>query len=182
MYELPQNLDVCGTAYEIRSDYRAALDICAAFSDIDLTDSEKAHVALVILYVDFENMPVEHYEEALRQCLWFINTGEDEPPTAKSPQLMDWEQDFRHIVAPINRVIGHDVRAVGYLHWWSFVAAYHEIGDCLFAQIVSIRHKKAIGQKLDKHEQEWYRNNRHLVDFKKKYSTTEAEFFKEWGV
>lgn len=182
MYELPQNLDVCGTAYEIRSDYRAALDICAAFSDIDLTDNEKAYVALAILYVDFESMPAEHYEEALRKCLWFINAGEDEQPTAKSPQLMDWEQDFRYIVSPINRVIGQDVRAVPYLHWWSFVSAYYEIGECLFAQIVGIRHKKAIGKKLEKHEQEWYRNNRHLVDFKQKYSTTEAEFFKEWGV
>lgn len=182
MYDLPKSLDVCGTVYEIRSDYRAVLDICTAFSDIDLSNQEKAIVALQIMYVDFENMPPEHYEEALKQCLWFIDLGEEEQQTTSNLKLMDWEQDFKYIVAPVNRVVGQDIRSVEYLHWWSFIAAYYEIGECLFAQIVSIRSKKAKGKQLDKSEREWYRNNRHLVDMKQKLSESEKDAFSAWGV
>lgn len=182
MYDLPKSLDVCGTVYEIRSDYRAVLDICTAFSDIDLSNQEKAIVALQIMYVDFENMPPEHYEKALKQCLWFIDLGEEEQQTTNNLKLMDWEQDFKYIVAPVNRVVGQDIRSVEYLHWWSFIAAYYEIGECLFAQIVSIRSKKAKGKQLDKSEREWYRNNRHLVDMKQKLSESEKDAFSAWGV
>lgn len=182
MYDLPKSLEICGVTYEIRSDYRAVLDICTAFSDIELTEQEKAFVALQILYVDFENMPPEHYEEAIKKCVWFIDLGEEEQTTTNKMKLMDWEQDFKYIVAPVNRVIGQDIRSVDYLHWWSFVAAYYEIGDCLFSQIVNIRMKKAKGKKLDKAEKEWYRNNRNMVDIKTKFSEQEEQLLKEWGV
>lgn len=182
MYELPTSLDVGGRAYAIRSDYRAVLDICAALSDPDLDDQEKAYVALGILYPDFEEMPSTHYQEALNKCFWFLNCGSEETNTQKAPKLVDWEQDFQYIVAPVNRVVGTEIRAVSYMHWWSFISAYYEIGDCTFAQIVRIRDKKAKGKKLDKSEQEWYKNNRHMVDLKQSYSESEKEVMKEWGV
>ncbi len=182
MYELPKSLDVCGVEYEIRSDFRAVLDICAALSDIDLNDQEKAFVCLDIMYPSFEDMPPEHYEEAIKKCFWFINCGSEEDNTRKAPKLMDWEQDFQYIVAPINRVLGTEIRAAEYLHWWSFISAYYEIGDCTFAQIVRIRDKKAKGKKLDKSEQEWYKNNRKLVDMRQSFSEQEKKFFKALGV
>ena len=182
MYDLPKSLEVCGVEYEIRSDYRAVLDICAALSDNELDDYNKALEALEIFYVDFSEMPVEHFQEAIKKCFWFINCGSEETPTRKAPKLMDWEQDFQYLVSPINRVMGQEIRSAEYIHWWTFISAYYEIGDCLFAQIVSIRDKKARGKKLDKHEQEWYRNNRHLVDFKQTFKESEKQILKEWGV
>ena len=182
MYELPKSLDVCGVKYEIRSDFRAVLDICAALSDTDLNDQEKAYVCLDILYPAFREMPVEHYEEAIKMCFWFINCGNEEDNTRNAPKLMDWEQDFQYIVAPINRVVGTEIRAVEYMHWWSFISAYYEIGDCTFAQIVRIRDKKAKGKKLDKAEQEWYKENRRMVDMKQSFSESEKAILKEWGV
>lgn len=182
MYDLPKSLEVCGETYEIRSDYRAVLDICAALSDIELSDQEKAFVALSIFYPDFENMPQDHYQTAIERCFWFIDCGLDEDQTRKAPKLMDWEQDFQYVVAPINRVVGREIRSVEYMHWWSFISAYYEIGDCLFAQIVRIRDKKASGKPLDKQEKEWYRKNRNLVDFKQTFSESENEILKQWGV
>lgn len=182
MYKLPKSLNVCGVIYEIRSDFRAVLDCCAALSDSNLSNEEKAFVCLDIMYPSFSDMPPEHYEEAIKQCFWFINCGADEDNTRKAPKLMDWEQDFQYIVAPINRVLGTEIRAVDYLHWWSFISAYYEIGDCTFAQIVRIRDKKAKGKKLDKAEQEWYKNNRKLVDLKQSFSESEKAILKEWGV
>ena len=93
---------------------------------------------------------------------------------------MDWEQDFQYIVAPINRVVGCEVRAVDYLHWWTFISAYYEIGDCLFAQIVRIRQLKSKGKKLDKADQEFYRENRRLVDIKIKYTEADELALNKW--
>lgn len=182
MYDLPISLEVCGVEYEIRSDYRAVLDILAALSDIELDTNEKALIALVILYPAFEEMPTEHYQEALNKCFWFIDCGNEEDHAHKAPKLMDWEQDFQYIAAPINRVVGTEIRALEYLHWWSFISAYYEIGDCTFAQIVRIRDKKARGKALDKQEKEWYKQHRQMVDFKQTYSEVEKDLSKKWGV
>lgn len=186
-YELPESLEVCGVVYPILSDYRAVLDIFAALSDPELPPEEKARDALLILYPAFEAepsteaMPPEHYQEALRRCFWFINGGEDEPKNADRRKLVDWQQDFPRIAAPISHIIGQEVRAVKYLHWWSFLSAYMEIGgDSLFAQIVRIRDLKSRGKKLDKFDREWYQRNRHLVDFETKYTAAETELLSRW--
>lgn len=179
MYELPTSLAVCGTVYEIRSDFRAALDICAALEDPDLDLQDKALVALIILYPGFDDMPTEHYEEAVKQCYWFIGGGTDES-ARNVAKLVSWEQDAQHIITPINRVLGREIRAAKYLHWWTFLSAFYEIGDCTFAQIVRIRNLKAKGKNLDKADQEWYRQNRHLVDFKIKYTEVDEAKLERW--
>ena len=71
-------MTVCGSEYHIRSDYRAVLDICTALTDPELSDQERAAVVLDIFYPEFEDMPQEHYEEAIKKCFWFINCGEEE--------------------------------------------------------------------------------------------------------
>ena len=55
-----------------------------------------------------------------------------------------------------------------------------EIGDCLFAQIVRIREKKAKRKPLDKSDKEFYKRNRHLVDMKTGYTQSENELLKLW--
>lgn len=181
MYELPTSVIVSGTEYEIRSDYRAALDICAALADPELGEQDKAQVVLDIFYPRFDEMPPEHYEQAIERCFWFIGGGADQKSAKKQPQLVDWGQDFQYIVAPVNRVLGEEIRAAKYLHWWTFLSAYMEIGDCLFAQIVRIREKKATGKPLDKSDREWYRKNRELVDMKTAYTEQDDDIVKRWG-
>lgn len=172
IYELPTSVEVNGTEYQIRSDYRPILDILLALEDPELNDQDKALVVLSVFYPDFEDMSPVDYEEAVKKCFWFINCG-SEGQNKKAPKLMDWEKDFQHIVAPINRVAGKEIRSIEYLHWWTFISYYYEIGDCLFAQIVRIREKKAKGKPLDKSDKEFYRKNRDLIDIQTKY--TEAE-------
>ena len=176
---LPTRMEVGGVEYEIETDYRAILDICAAISDPELTGQEQSAVALEIFYPDIEAMPPVDYQEALDRLLWFLNGG-DTPEDRKMPKLVDWEQDFTYIVAPINRVTGQEVRAVEYMHWWTFLLAYYEIGDCTFAQIVRIRDLRARGKPLDKTDQDWYNRNRRLVDFKRKYTEQDEEKFSKW--
>lgn len=182
IYDLPTSLMVCGTEYEIRSDFRAVLDVILALNDAELSDRERMFVALYIFYPDYEDMPTEHCREALRQCFWFVSGGKDQSKDCGHPvKLMDWEQDFPYIISPINRIMGREVRADKYLHWWTFLAAYMEIGECTFSQIISIRDAKAKGRKLNKQDQEWYARNRELVDLKTTYTSAEDELLKKWG-
>ena len=182
MYSLPKSLTVCGKEYEIRSDFREILDIIEILNDEELVESERAFVTLLFFYPEFEDMPPEDYQEALEQCFWFINGGKQEAAGGSPPpRLMDWQQDFPYIIAPVNRVIGHEIRADDYLHWWTFLSAYMEIGECTFAQIVHIREAKTRGRKLDASDQEWYRRNRDIVDLKTKYTTEEEELLMKWG-
>ena len=107
-YTLPKTVIVGGREYSIRSDYRAILDICEALTDPELSSEEKSAVVLYIFYPELEDMPVEDWQEAAKQCVWFINCGEDRRGQRPTPKLMDWGQDFRYIVAPINRVLGKE--------------------------------------------------------------------------
>ncbi len=182
-YELPENVGIDGVLYEIRSDYRAALDICTALSDPELSGEEKAAAALTILYPAFGSaMPPQHFEQAIRELYRFLNGGADEPDGRPQPRLVDWEQDFPLIAAPVNRIVGCEIRALPYLHWWTFLAAYQEIGDCTFAQVVGIRSKQARGRPLDKQERAFYRQNRKFVDFRRAYTQAEETTLREWGV
>lgn len=175
-YTLPVAVAVGGREYAIRSDFRAALDICAVLSDPELTDTEKAWASLVIFYPDAEQMPEADYPEALRALLDFLTCGEPEPRRG-APKLVSWEQDFTKIVSAINKTTGTDVRAADYLHWWTFISYFNEIdGETTFAAIVRIRAKLRRHQRLSKEEQDFYRMNRESVDFRSRYTEEEADF------
>lgn len=181
IYALPTSVKVKGAEYEIRSDYRAVLDIITALSDSELDNRDKAEAVLEIFYPDFDEMPHEDYQEAINQCFRFIDRGQ-ERKQQKEPVLMSFEQDFDMIIAPINSIAGCEVRSLEYLHWYSFLSFYQEIGDCLFAQVVRIRDKKAHGKALDKQDREFYRRNRDIVDLKTNYTEAEKDLLAAWGI
>ena len=98
---LPTEVEIGGSSYPIRSDYRAILDIFEVFGDPDLDNDRKALAALDIFYPDFLTIPGEQLREAAEKMLWFINCG-DEGDNRRRPKLMDWEQDFQYIAAGKN--------------------------------------------------------------------------------
>lgn len=181
-FDLPKCLTVCGKEYEIRSDFRDVLNVLEIMGNLELREWERGLATLLFFYPDFQNMPPEHYEDAKKQCFWFINGGKhDEQMKGKPPRLMDWEQDFPYIIAPVNRVLGQESRQAEYLHWWTFLSAYMEIGECIYAQIVRIRDMRNRGKPLDKAEKEWYRRNQKIVDLRTKYTSAEEDILKQWG-
>lgn len=184
-YDLPKTVMNGGKEHEIRYDFRVILTILEMLNDPDLNGADKAEGLISIFYVHPED--ITDFREAVEECYRFIDMGET--ASGKSPRVMDWEQDFNYIIAPINRVLGMEARSVRYdyqtntggLHWWTFMGAYMEIGgECTFSQIVSIRDKRARGKKLEKNEKEWLRRNMNLVEFKHKYSEAENDLAKEW--
>lgn len=175
-WELPKALEVGGKSWEIRTDYRAILDIINGFDDPDFDDLDKWLTCLTILYVDFEQMAPSDYKEAAEKAREFIDMGEEPKENQKvKPRTMDWEQDASLIIPAVNKVIGHDVRGDEYMHWWTFLSAYMEIGECSYTHVLNIRNKKAKGKKLEKWEEEFYRNNIDLVKLKTKLSQEEIE-------
>lgn len=175
VWKLPTKLNINGREWDIRTDYRAILDIIAALSDPDLDDDEKWLACLTILYIDFDKMPQSDYIEACEQAKTFIDMGLDADSKVKKPRTMDWEQDAQLLIPAVNRVLGQEVRAVEYMHWWTFLSAYMEIGECTFSHIVNIRMKRAKNKKLEKWEEEFLRENPDLVKLKKRLSEEELE-------
>lgn len=173
-WKLPTFLNVGGRDYKIRTDYRVILDILAAMNDPDIFEpgmsqeemqQEKVMTMLQILYIDFDSMPPRDWKEAAEKACDFIDCEIKDDGKSK-PRTMDWEQDAPLIVPAINKSVKIDVRSVKYMHWWTFFGLYMEIGESTFSTVVSIRDKKRRGKKLEKWEQEFYRNNKHLVDLK----------------
>ncbi len=172
-WEFPTSLNIGGTDYEIRTDYRAVLDLLAALNDKDLEDEDKrieaymkSRVILEIMFPKYDDIPEDCIQEALDKVAEFIDMGIVED--SKRPKMMDWEQDAPILIPAINKVLNTEIRAQKYIHWWTFLGAYMEIGESLFSNIIHIRQKKAKKQKLEKWEQEFYKENKSLIDFKEK--------------
>lgn len=179
-WEFPTSLNIGGVDYEIRTDYRAVLDLFTALNDPELTDEDEqmtaymqSRVILEIMFPDCDNIPQEHIQEALNKVSEFIDMGISDD--RKKPKTMDWEQDAPILIPAINKVLNCEIRAQKYIHWWTFLGAYMEIGESLFSNIIHIRQKKAKGKKLEKWELEFYKENKSLIDFHTKSQRSEEE-------
>lgn len=179
-WEFPTSLNIGDVDYEIRTDYRAVLDLLTALADPDLTDDDpqmtaymQSRVILEIMFPDCDNIPTEHIQEALEKVAEFIDMGISDD--RKKPKTMDWEQDAPILIPAINKVLNTEIRAQKYMHWWTFLGAYMEIGESLFSNVIHIRQKKAKGKKLEKWEQDFYKENQSLIDFKQKSQRSEEE-------
>ena len=101
----------------------------------------------------------------------------DEYAKVKLKQLpvktIDWEQDEGLIFPEINRAAGGEVRALDYLHWWTFLGYFSSMGECLYSQVLNIRQKRAKGKKLEKWEQEFFRSHKELIVIREKLTAEE---------
>lgn len=172
-YQLPKALNIKGAEYAIRSDFRAILNILTRTSDPDMEAWEKQEVMYRIIYPDWKQIPASAFNAACEKAAEFIDyTTPDNRP---KPRTMDWKQDAAIIIPAVNKVAGKEVRAVEYLHWWTFLGYFMEIEDGMFSQVLAIRQKKAKGKKLEKWEREFERNNAMLVKLQKKESPEQRQ-------
>ena len=174
--QLPQTLNVLNTEYEIRTDYRDVLKIIVAYNDKDLSDEEKVFVCLSRIYKDFNRMPRDKdtYMAAVKAATEFIECrlSNDKP----SPKVVNWEKDEQLIFPAINKAAGMEIRAVPYLHWWTFLGYFQGIDrDDLWGVVLTIRQKKAKGKKLEKYEREFLNANRELCSIESNVPAKKAE-------
>lgn len=173
-WDLPSVLTVGGVDYAIRTDFRDVLHVLDVFADKSYEPDEKAAVCLRVMYPDWESIPPELHQQAVEAAVAFIDAGIPAGGKRKGPRLVDWEQDGPVIIPAVNRVLGCEVRAMEHLHWWTFLGAYMELGECLFTTVLGLRQKRARGKKLEKYEQEFVRENRALVEIRERESPEEA--------
>lgn len=166
-YYLPESLMIGGASYALRTDFRAALDVLIACNDPELDDEAKSIVMLEILLPEWTTIPPEYLQEALQKLVNFIDCGQKDDGKPH-PRVVDWEQDAEIIVAAVNGVAHTEIRAAAQLHWWTFMSYFMEIRESLFSNVLSVRQKKTKGKKLEKWEQEFYNENRAIIDLKEK--------------
>ena len=188
---LPETLTVGGEEYLIRTDYRNVIQLFEAFQNPDLTDHEKWEVAIYIMfkcfscYDDAYDMAQAGFwfdgadepffvDEAIKQISWFISAGQPEKQMLEKPTY-NWKQDEQIIFSAVNKVAGKETRELEYLHWWTFLGYFNEVGEGTFSFIVGIRHKLNKGKKLEKHEKEFLAHNKELVRLEKPKTREEQE-------
>lgn len=182
-WKLPTTINLSGTEYKIRTDYRVILDILMAVNDDSIfepgmteeeKEEERVFTMLDILYVDFDSIPINLWNEAIKKACDFIDCG-IKSGDKKGPQTMDWKKDAPIIIPAINKAAKKDIRSVKYMHWWTFFGLYMEIGESMFATVVSVREKIKKGKKLEKWEKEFYHSNKEIIDLKSKKSERSEE-------
>lgn len=179
---LPEELTVGGEEYPIRTDYRNVLQVFEAFQDPELAQEEKWIVAIYLLFEDFSCADDVlqaaqngfDLEEAIKQISWFISAGQPEKQVLEQPTY-NWTQDEQMIFSAVNKVAGKETRELDYLHWWTFLGYFNEVGEGTFSFIVGIRNKLNKGKKLEKHEKEFLSHNKELVLMKKPLTKEEQE-------
>ena len=171
-WSLPEALEVQGRQYAINADFRDVLEVIRWLNNLDEDERVRYFVSLKLFFEDWDSIPQKDQEEAARQMMIFIAGGvEDTGPSG--PRLIDWEQDQGMIVADVNKVAGCEIRALPFVHWWTFLAWFGGIGEGQLSTVVSIRDKRRRGKKLESWEKEYYQQHKSEVDLRPRYTAEE---------
>lgn len=168
-WSLPQAAVIGGVEYSLNTDYRDIFEIFEYLNDPDTPEWLRWQIAIGLFFEG--EIPEEHQSEAMEYLASFISCGEKNDSSGS--KLLDWEQDAQVIVADVNKVAGVEIRAIPYLHWWTFLSYFRAIGEGQLSTLVSIRSKLSRGKQLEKWEKEYYQKNKDKVDLKKHYSAEE---------
>ena len=158
-WNLPTSARIGGREYPINADYRDILEIFSYLDDPDRPEYIRWQIAVALFYEG--DIPAEHFAEAVEYLSFFVACGEKEGKPG--PKLLDWTQDAQTIVADVNKAAGMEIRAVAFLHWWTFMAYFNAIGEGQLSTLVSIRDKLRRGKKLEGWEKDYFRQNKDRV-------------------
>lgn len=176
---LPVTATIGGVTYQLNTDFRDVLEIIKYLNDTTKPEYIRWIIAISLFFE--EEIPREYQEDAAKFLFNFISYDNQEAKPGH--KLIDWQQDASMIISDINKVAGKEIRAEKYIHWWTFLSYFYGIGEGQLSTIVGIRSKKAKGKKLEKWEQEYYRDNRKKVDFQTPDNPDKAalqEYFNKW--
>ena len=168
MYEIPTTIVIDDREFPIRckGDYRMVLDCFSCLNDFDLEEQERIYGALEIFYEDFNDITdffsvsADLLNRLVKEMYNFMQC-EENPMHNTSFKAIDWDKDSQMICSAVNKVAHTEVRAVEYMHWWTFMGYFSEVGESVLATVVGIRTKIKKGKKLEKFEKEFKNNNPH---------------------
>jgi len=169
LYSLPKEKVLGQKVFRLSTDFRQVLKIICVLEDPDLPEYIRWLTALNLFYEP--EVPKAYRREAMEYLASFLSAGEG--PGQPAPKLLDWQQDADAIISGVNKVAGQEVRALPYVHWWTFLSWFHGIEGGALATLVSVRDKLSRGKKLEDWEKDYYRQNKQKVELKKRYSAAE---------
>lgn len=179
--KLPTSIELKGREFAINADFRPCVNIMRMFERTDLTDSEKIEVMVEVLYKD--EIPRILYEEAARKAVWFLNLGEEEVKTKSRNnvgRLFSWEQDLKYIISAVDKSAGFSIRSREFYHFWEFMSAFFESGECVFNTLVHQRKLKKTG-KQSKFDKEWWAENKDIAELKTALTQEEQEILDKFN-
>lgn len=183
MWELPISVEINNKKYSITNncDFKMVLDCFKALKDVELSPNEQLTCALYIFYKDFQaisQLDEKELQQAVNQMIEIINGDEKNIKKCdkNSKPIVDFEKDFPLICSALLPILGCDIRQKKYLHWWTFLSAFREIKEGVYATVLQIRLKQSKGLGLTKEEQKFYRENKEIVDVEMKLTEDEREF------
>lgn len=153
LWQLPQKAVIGGKEYGIRADFRNILRIFHHLDNRELPEFVRWQIALCLFYD--APVPRAYQHEAMDYLRRFITCGQE----SGGHKLLDWQLDSDLIVADVNQVAGCEIRALPFVHWWTFLSWFHGIGQGQLSTVVSIRDKLRRGVKLESWERDYYRQN-----------------------
>ena len=192
MYSLTTYVLVGQASFKItnKGDFRMVLDCFEALNDEELSQDEQIYAALMIFYEDINSLAdIFKYQDILpelqAEMMKFFNGGEEViESNTHNYRLIDWNKDSNLICSAINNVAKQEIRALDYLHWWTFLGYYTAVGECILSTVVSIRFKLAKGEKLENHEKKFKQDNPEYfnIDFRSKQQQEADDYVKKlWG-
>ena len=179
MYSLPTSITIEGQSFTIRDngDFRMVLDCFDVMNDLELNEQEQVLVMLMIFYdgmdtiEDLERLP--NLAKAQEEMYKFFNCGKIDEYQISKPKLIDWNNDSELICSAINNVAKKEIRAEAYLHWWTFLGYFSELGEGLFSTVLHIRQKRAARKQLSAAEKEFVKSHKEIIDIVPKRSAAE---------
>lgn len=139
---LPGTLNVDGTEYPIRTDFRTVLKYDRYLHMED--DVKGLYEALNTLYI---TIPPD-IDAAVTAANWFVNCGKSEEKHHPSNRTLgvngkksfDFEVDDIRLWTAVKSRYGIDLLAVDHLHWWLFRGMVDDIGeDSILSRIMYYR-------------------------------------------
>ena len=172
MYDIPVTIVINDREFPIRckGDYRMVLDCFSCLNDFELTETERTYGALIIFYEDFNDLEDfigldKNSIEALIKAMYNFMECNENPLHSMPFKTIDWDKDSQMICSAVNKVAHTEVRSLEYLHWWTFMGYFSEVGESVMSTVVSIRTKIKRNKKLEKYEKEFKNHNPHYFNW-----------------
>ena len=156
LWQLPKALRLGEKNWDIRADFRVMLRVIFTLERQELPEAGRIYLAMRLFYKDFLQMPPALWADAAKELMSFLAGGREQPGPA-GPRLLDWQQDAELIIADVNKAAGRELRAMEFVHWWTFLALFSSVGEGRLSAVVNIRRKLAEGTALEDWEKEYLR-------------------------
>lgn len=154
----PTSLEIDGYEYELNTSWIVGYKSMCALEDNELTEEEKFFVIYELLFNNDKPPLTENTASLIMEYLGGGGFNYNSNSNVKQKNYFKWSVDYSLIFQGIAKVLGYSPRANEELHWWDFLLAFGEVGECMFSNIVRLR-EGSEKNTLSKEEKKWIQLN-----------------------